>query len=171
MPIDKLIQIFNQNLETREKRINKLDSIENTISKLSKGFHLIESRVCNRYACHVQLTVLTPASTGSIISRFGKVREYNGQHFNQTTGTFVSPHDGLYLVCVTLYERGDKQIGVGVWAGDEWCKVIEVKCADTSAAGSMVVDMKKGQELYFQVSHAEQGAMLSCNSSFTIVSL
>ncbi|XP_059164531.1 filamin A-interacting protein 1-like [Physella acuta] len=171
MPIDKLIQIFNQNLETREKRITKLENIEDTISKLSKDFNLIESRVCNRYACYVELDDPTPVSTGSIISTFGEVREYNGQHFNQTTGTFVSPHDGLYLVCIALHEWGDKRTGVAVMAADEFCYGIEVKCANTSAFGSVVVDMKKGQELYFQGSQSDQGAALSYLSSFTIVSL
>ncbi|XP_059164540.1 uncharacterized protein LOC131947357 isoform X2 [Physella acuta] len=149
----------------------RIDNIENTISKLSKEVHLIESRVCNRYACHVQLADNTPVSVGSIISRFSKVREYNGQHFNQRTGKFVSPHDGLYLVCVTLHEWADKRIVVGVIAEGVWCKTIEVKCAATSAAGSVVVDMKKGQELYLKVVQAEQGANLSLISSFTIVSL
>ncbi|XP_059164579.1 uncharacterized protein LOC131947386 isoform X2 [Physella acuta] len=171
MPIDKLIQIFNQNLENRKERINKLGELENNISKLINNFHLIESRVCNRYACHVTLVDPTPVSTGSIISTFGEVREYNGKHFNQTTGKLVSPHDGLYLVCVTLHEWGDKQIRVAVVAGGRWCKSVEVKRADTSTAGSVVVDMKKGQELYLKVSHAELGAKLSWFSSFTIVGL
>ncbi|XP_059162758.1 uncharacterized protein LOC131946126 [Physella acuta] len=171
MPIDKLIQIFNQNLKTRKERINKLGEIENSISKLSNNFDLIDSRVCNRYACYVELADPTLVCVGLIISSFSEVREYNGQHFNQTTGTFVSPHDGLYLVCVTLHEWGDKRIIVRVMAGDVWCKSIEVKCADTSAAGSVVVDMKKGQELYFQVCKANQDAALSWLSSFTIVSL
>ncbi|XP_059162730.1 leucine zipper protein 1-like [Physella acuta] len=151
MPIDKLIQIFNQNLKTREQRLQELENIEITISKMSKEIHLIESRVCNRYACHVELDDLTPVSAGSIISTFSEVREYNGQHFNQTTGTFVSPHDGLYLVCVSLHECEDKLIRVAVVAGGKCHTFIEVKCADTSAAGSVVVDMKKGQELYFEV--------------------
>ncbi|XP_059164608.1 synaptonemal complex protein 1-like [Physella acuta] len=77
MPIDKLIQIFNQNLENRKERINKLGELENSISKLSNDFHRIESRVCNRYACNVQLDGPTPVSAGSIISRFGKLLEYN----------------------------------------------------------------------------------------------
>ncbi|XP_059164625.1 putative leucine-rich repeat-containing protein DDB_G0290503 [Physella acuta] len=162
MPIDKLIQIFNQNLETREENLNKLGELENTISKLSNDFHLIESRVCNRYyACHVDLAHFTTASVGSIISTFDEVREYNGQHFNQTTGKFVSPHDGLYLVCVALNEWDDELIRVAVVAGDVWRKTIEVKCADTSAAGSVVVDMKKGEELYLKVFRAGQDATLS----------
>ncbi|XP_059162716.1 structural maintenance of chromosomes protein 3 homolog [Physella acuta] len=171
MPIEKLIQIFNQNLETREEKLNKLGELEHTISKLSNDFHLIESRVCNRYACNVRLVRPTSVSDGSIISTFGEVREYNGQHFNQTTGKFVSPHDGLYLVCVTLNEWEGKLIRVAVMAGDVWCKFIEVKCANTSTAGSVVVDMKKGQDLYFKVLHADHGAKLSGFSSFTIVSL
>ncbi|XP_059164495.1 uncharacterized protein LOC131947318 isoform X1 [Physella acuta] len=163
------IKQWRDNFVTEQSDMG-IDNIENTISKLSKEVHLIESRVGHRYACHVALD-LAPVSLGLIISRFWDVREYNGQHFNQTTGTFVSPHDGLYLVCVSLNEREDKQIGVGVMAGGRCCTAIEVKCAATSAAGSVVVDMKKGQELYFKVIQSDQGAKLSCYSSFTIVSL
>ncbi|XP_059164537.1 uncharacterized protein LOC131947356 isoform X2 [Physella acuta] len=163
------IKQWRDNFVTEQSDMG-IDNIENTISKLSKEVHLIESRVGHRYACHVALD-LAPVSVGLIISRFWDVREYNGQHFNQTTGTFVSPHDGLYLVCVSLNEREDKQIGVGVMAGGRCCTAIEVKCAATSAAGSVVVDMKKGQELYFKVIQSDQGAKLSCYSSFTIVSL
>ncbi|XP_059164548.1 uncharacterized protein LOC131947362 [Physella acuta] len=170
MPIDKLIQIFNQNLENRKERINKLGELENNISKLFNNFHLIESCVGHRYACHVTLD-LAPVSVGLIISRIWDVREYNGKHFNRTTGKFVSPHDGLYLICVSLNEREDTQIGVGVMAGGRCCKSVEVKCAATNAAGSVVVDMKKGQELYFKVIQADQDAKLSCYSSFTIASL
>ncbi|XP_059162717.1 chromosome partition protein Smc-like [Physella acuta] len=115
MPIDKLIQIFNQNLQTRGKKLTKLENIEDTISKLSKDFNLI--------------------------------------------------------ICVTLHEGKDKHIRVGVWAEGMLCTTIEVKCADTNAAGSVVVDMKKGQELYFQVLKADQNAALSNYSSFTIVGL
>ncbi|XP_059161459.1 uncharacterized protein LOC131944686 isoform X2 [Physella acuta] len=143
---------------------------QSTDQVLNEPYKPSESCVGHRYACHVALD-LAPVSVGLIISRFWDVREYNGQHFNQTTGTFVSPHDGLYLVCVSLNEREDKQIGVGVMAGGRCCTAIEVKCAATSAAGSVVVDMKKGQELYFKVIQSDQGAKLSCYSSFTIVSL
>ncbi|XP_059164632.1 uncharacterized protein LOC131947435 [Physella acuta] len=41
MPIDKLIQIFNKNLETRKERITKLENIEGAISKLSKDLNII----------------------------------------------------------------------------------------------------------------------------------
>ncbi|XP_059164611.1 ERC protein 2-like [Physella acuta] len=122
MPIDKLIQIFSQNMENREERLNTLGELENTISKLSNDFLLIESRVCNRYACFVQLASSTP-------------------------------------------------IEVGVMAGGRWCTDIDVKCARNSTAGSVVVDMKKGEELFFQVIQADQSAALSCLSSFTILSV
>ncbi|XP_059161475.1 restin homolog [Physella acuta] len=171
MPIDKLIQIFNQNLETKEERTQKLDTIENTISKLSEHFALIEPRVNKRYVCCLEINESTRVSTRSNISTFDEVREYNGQHFNQTTGKFVSPHDGLYLVCVTLYESKDKIIVVGVRIGERLCTSIRVSSADTSAAGSVVVDMKEGEELYFEVIGADQNAVLSWFSSFTIVSL
>ncbi|XP_059162714.1 A-kinase anchor protein 9-like [Physella acuta] len=170
MPIEKLIQIFNQNLETKEERTQKLDNIENTISKLSKDFDLIESRVNKRYVCCLEINESTRVSTRSNISTFKEVREYNGQHFNQTTGTFVSPHDGLYLVSLTLYESKDKIIVVGVRVGDRLCKTtIRVSSADTSAAGSVVVDMKEGEKLYFEVIGADQDAVLFWFSSFTIM--
>ncbi|XP_059164513.1 uncharacterized protein LOC131947338 [Physella acuta] len=171
MPIDRLFQIFNQNLETREERSKKLETMENVMSKLTMDFNVIESRVCNRYACYVQLAQPTRVRGGSIISTFKEVLEYNGQHFNQRTGKFVSPHAGLYLVCVTLHEWEDKRIVVTVMSGGGWCEFIEVKCADTSAAGSVVVYLKKGQELFFTTYRADQGAMLSGFSSFTIVRL
>ncbi|XP_059164542.1 uncharacterized protein LOC131947358 isoform X2 [Physella acuta] len=164
------IKQWRDNFVTEQSDMG-IDNIENTISKCTKEIHLIESRVCNRYACYVTLADHTPVSVGSIISTFKEVREYNGQHFNRTTGTFVSPHDGLYLVCVTLHEWRDNFIEVTVWAGDRCCTGIAVKCAATSAAGSVVVDLKKGQELYFHVSHAYQDAILTSYSSFTIISL
>ncbi|XP_059164470.1 protein BCAP-like isoform X2 [Physella acuta] len=171
MPIDRLFQIFNKSLVTREERSKKLETMENVMSKLTMDFNVIESRVCNRYACIAQLANPTPVSDKSIISTFSEVREYNGQHFNQTTGTFVSPHDGLYLVCVTLHECGHKLIGVTVMAGGRLFAVIDVKSNRSSAAGSVVVDMKKGEELFFKVYAVDPGAMLSSFSSFTIVSL
>ncbi|XP_059146260.1 leucine zipper protein 1-like [Physella acuta] len=70
MPFDRLIQIFNQNLETREERINKLETIENVISKLTMDFNVIESRVCNRYACHVELAQPTPVSYTNLMNNF-----------------------------------------------------------------------------------------------------
>ncbi|XP_059162726.1 filamin A-interacting protein 1-like [Physella acuta] len=72
IPIDKLIQIFNQKLEKKEDRIMKLENIEGAISKLSKDLNLIESRVGKRYACHAELANNTPVSIGSIISRFSE---------------------------------------------------------------------------------------------------
>ncbi|XP_059164564.1 uncharacterized protein LOC131947379 [Physella acuta] len=171
MPIDRLFQIFNKDLVAREKRSKKLETMENVMSKLTMDFNVIESRVCNRYACIAQLANPTPLSDRSIISTFSEVREFNGQHFNQTTGKFVSPNDGLYLVCVTLHECEHKLIGVTVMTGGRLCAVIDVKSNRTSAAGSVIVDMKKGEELFFKVYAADHGAMLSSFSSFTIVSL
>ncbi|XP_059164624.1 uncharacterized protein LOC131947427 [Physella acuta] len=58
MPIDKLIQIFNQNLETREERINKLGELENSISKLSNDFHLIGKFGLKNGLNHIYITVV-----------------------------------------------------------------------------------------------------------------
>ncbi|XP_059146258.1 uncharacterized protein LOC131933550 [Physella acuta] len=160
------------NLSTKFEKIqSELGNVNNTISRLSSDFNVIESRVYNKYVCHVSFDDPTPVCHGSVISTFDEVREYNGQHFNRTTGKFVSPHDGLYLVCVTLHEWGIKLIGVGVMVEDMLCTYIEVNSVRTNAAGSAVVDMKKGQELYCKMYCPVQDAHLSCYSSFTIVSL
>ncbi|XP_059174555.1 uncharacterized protein LOC131954789 [Physella acuta] len=170
LPVDKLIQIFNQNLETKEKNLKKLGDIESDFRELSKFSEAIARGIFYRYACHIQLD-RTPVSARTILLRVSAIREYNGQYFNRTTGKFVSPNDTLYLVGVTLHEYGDKRVEVGVYAGDRWCKVVEVKSSHTSVTGSVVVDMKRDQELYLRVVFAEPGAELSCYSSFTIVSL
>ncbi|XP_059164465.1 chromosome partition protein Smc-like [Physella acuta] len=171
MPIDKLIQIFNQNLQTGGERLQKLKNIENTISKLSKEFHLIETRVCQPYICHIQLQNNTTVTTGSTLCTFKKVWEPYGSYFNRTTGKLVAPDDGFYLVIVTLQESEDKLIKIGVYGDDRFYKNIFVKSANTSAAGSTIVDMKKGQELYFKVGQADDGAKIQGGSGFTILRL
>ncbi|XP_059162749.1 chromosome partition protein Smc-like [Physella acuta] len=171
MPIDKLIQIFNQNLQTGGERLQKLENIENTISKLSKEFHLIETRVCQPYICHIQLQNDTTVTTGSTLCTFKKVWEPYGSYFNRTTGKLVAPDDGFYLVIVTLQESEDKLIKIGVYGDDRFYKNIFVKSANTSAAGSTIVGMKKGQELYFKVGQADDGAKIQGGSGFTILRL
>ncbi|XP_059164521.1 uncharacterized protein LOC131947344 [Physella acuta] len=218
MPIEKLIDIFNQNSKHRANNQQKIETLEGDVLKVSNEmrttrqeikshFSLLstlqeawkknvattsntlqilttkiagqgnvvsrtaETCVYKRYACHIQLEYTTAVTSDSIISKFGEVHEYNGQHLNQTTGKFVSPHDGLYLVGVTLHEWEKKLIEVVVCVEDTECESIEVKYANTSAAGSVVVDMKEGQELYFYVATADYDAKLSWFSSFTIVSL
>ncbi|XP_059164642.1 cytadherence high molecular weight protein 2-like [Physella acuta] len=166
MPLDKMIRIFN-----REGNTRKLENLEKYIVELSHELYAAETRMYKRYVCQMQLASITIVRSTSIISTFNEVREYNGQNFNQTTGIFNSPHDGLYLICVTLHVWENKQIGVGVMSDNRCCMYIEIKCAGNSAAGSVVVDMKKGQELYFQLDHTDRDAKLSCYSSFTIVSL
>ncbi|XP_059164570.1 uncharacterized protein LOC131947382 isoform X2 [Physella acuta] len=108
MPIDKLIQIFNQNLETREESRKKLHSIENTISNLSKDVHLIESRVCNTY--HAELAIPKPVSAGSIISAVGKglwdktKTRANWLFYNNE---IKSEPDGDFIDNIHRYWKGD----------------------------------------------------------------
>lgn len=94
----------------------------------------------NRYALHCDVRDHTPVFVYGTVSTFRAVNEYNGQHFNKTTGRFVSPHDGSYLVCVTLHERGDHVIQVEVWAGSQWRMTVCVGTSHTCGAGSVVFD-------------------------------
>ncbi|XP_059164662.1 uncharacterized protein LOC131947461 [Physella acuta] len=154
-----------------ESLLSKFQSLDKYVVKISNDLQTIETRLCNRYVCCIELEYETPVSDDLILTAFDQVNEYNGQHFDQTTGIFVSPRDGLYLICVTLHEWEHKNIRVGVVVEGKCLTAIEVKCADTNAAGSVVVDMNKGQELYFEVFHADHDSKLSGNSTFTIVSL
>ncbi|XP_059162705.1 heavy metal-binding protein HIP-like [Physella acuta] len=158
-------------LEIKNEEILKLEEKVIDVLKLSPVVHSIESRVCNRYLCHIQLAHSTPVGRGSIIATFSEVREYFGNCFNQTTGKFVAPQDGLYLLCLTLQQWADKQIRVGIYVGEKWSQTVQVKYAGTSASGSVVVDIKKGQSIYLHVDFADPGAKLSSLSSFTVVSL
>ncbi|XP_059164517.1 early endosome antigen 1-like [Physella acuta] len=220
MPVENLIQSFNQNLANREKCKQKFAALENDVSKLSndvdsirqemkthstlqdegtkklakttdmlvalttkvetresdvltllKDFKTIETRVCQPYICQINLENDTAVTTGSTLSTFYYVGESNGNHFNRTTGKLVVPDDGTYLVIVTLQECEDKLIRIDLYRDDALCKEILVKSANTSAAGSTVVDVKKGQELYFKVVQVDDGAKLQGGSGFTIIRL
>ncbi|XP_059162672.1 synaptonemal complex protein 1-like [Physella acuta] len=173
MDILKLEEKVKHILKLEEKFMDILKLEEKVVDvlKLSPVVHAIESRVCNRYLCHIQLAHSTPVGRGSIIATFSEVREYYGNCFNQTTGKFVAPQDGLYLLCLTLQQWADKQIRVGIYVGEKWSQTVQVKYAGTSASGSVVVVIKKGQSIYLHVDFADPGAKLSSLSSFTIVSL
>ncbi|XP_059164568.1 kinesin heavy chain-like [Physella acuta] len=149
----------------------KVENRESDVLKLLTDFKRIETRVRQPYICQLHLDNDTPVTTGSILSKFFSMREPNGSHFNKTTGKLVAPDDGFYLVIVTLQEWENKFIKIGVYRGDKYRRSILVNSANTSAAGSAVVYMKKGQELYFKVDQADDGAMLQGGSGFTIIRL
>lgn len=134
-------------------------------------FCLTEARVCEPYICQIRLPNDTPVTAGSVISTFHDVWEPYGRHFNRTTGKFVAPDDGCYLIMLTLLENDVKMISIEVLVGDTLRTNIMVKSAHTSAAGSVVVDMSTGEELCFRVAHAEQGAKLQAVSRFVIIKL
>ncbi|XP_059164617.1 uncharacterized protein LOC131947420 [Physella acuta] len=151
----------------------KLQAQETASSTMSKEFRTFETLASNRYVCHMKPACYKPVTDGTPILKFSEVREYNGQHLNRATGKFVSPHDGCYLVCVTVKENPKYWIWFNVVAGDSGYNLrgyyngyyVYVN------TGSVIVDMKKGQELYFKVAIAESGAVLSSERSFTIISL
>ncbi|XP_059162729.1 uncharacterized protein LOC131946104 [Physella acuta] len=130
-----------------------------------------ETRVCQPYICQFHLDNNTAVTTGSILSKFNRVWESYGSHFNRTTGKLVAPDDGSYLVIVTLREREAKLIKVDVYRDDTFFKNIFVNSANTSAAGATAIYTMKGQELYFKVGQADDGAKLHGGSGFTILRL
>ncbi|XP_059164474.1 microtubule-associated tumor suppressor 1 homolog isoform X2 [Physella acuta] len=149
----------------------KVSTRESDVLKLLKVFKTIETRVFKPYICQIHLNNYTPVTTGSILSTFHGAWEPNGSHFNRTTGKLVAPDDGFYLVIVTLQECEDKLIEIDVYSDAKLYKSFVVNSANTSAAGSTVIYMKKGQELYFKVDKADDGAKLQVGSGFTIIRL
>ncbi|XP_059164478.1 putative leucine-rich repeat-containing protein DDB_G0290503 [Physella acuta] len=171
MPFESLIQKFNQNLASRQINKQKLATLENDNWKLSNDLDSIKIRVCQPYICQLHLDNNTTVTTGSILSTFYCVWESYGNHFNRTTGKLVAPDDGYYLVIVTLRERDAKLIKVDVYRDDSFYQNCFVKSANTSAAGATAIYMMKGQELYFKVGQADDGAKLQGGSGFTILRL
>ncbi|XP_059162733.1 uncharacterized protein LOC131946109 [Physella acuta] len=149
----------------------KLETQANDSLRLSAALTRNEVTEYKPYICQIHLDNNTPVSTGSIISTFYNIWEPDGSHFNRTTGKLVAPEDGFYLVLATLEAIDNKIIRVSVLKGDVLQKDVFVNCANTSACGSTLIDMKKGDELSFKVTQADQGAMLSGPSGFTIVKL
>ncbi|XP_059164504.1 uncharacterized protein LOC131947332 [Physella acuta] len=154
--------------ETLDEQFSKLHVKNKDITDKLKD---IETRVCKPYMCQIHLANNTPVTAGSILSTFKVVWEFNGKHFDKKTGQLVAPDDGLYLVIVTLEENADKLIKVSVVKGDKFKKEIFVKSTNTSACGSTIVDMKRGEKLYFKVDLADEGAMLHSPSGMTFVRL
>ncbi|XP_059162759.1 uncharacterized protein LOC131946127 [Physella acuta] len=149
----------------------KVETRESDILKLLQNFKKMETRVCEPYICQIHLKNDTIITTGSIISTFHFVCESNGSHFNKTTGKLVAPDDGFYLVIVTLQELEKKLIIISLYRDDILCKSFVVNSANTSAAGSAIVNMNKGHVLYFKVHQANDGAKLQAGSGFTIIRL
>ncbi|XP_059162718.1 putative autophagy-related protein 11 [Physella acuta] len=183
--IDKFAQIAASQskdisvLEKEEKKnvanctqeLHKLKTMLASLENKSNGVREVRDRVCKPYSCQIHLNNNTPVTTGEIISTFYGVKEHNGSHFNRSTGKLVAPDDGFYLVIVTLKEKEDKRIAVSVFSGEILQKDFFVKSAFTSASGSTIVAMKKGEELYFKVTGADDEAMLHAASGFSIVRL
>ncbi|XP_059162747.1 kinesin heavy chain-like isoform X2 [Physella acuta] len=147
----------------------KVETLESDVLTLLKDFKSIETRVSQPYICQIFLHNNTPVTTGSVLSTFYWVCESYGGHFNRTTGKLVAPDDGFYLVIATLIESEDKMIQISVFMDDTFFENFFVKSANTSAAGSTIVNMMKGHELYFKVGQADDGAKLQAGSGFTII--
>ncbi|XP_059164597.1 uncharacterized protein LOC131947398 isoform X2 [Physella acuta] len=156
--ISNTIETFNLKIETSAKEV----------LRLSTDLKTLEPRVCSPYFCQIYLKTDKVFAAGSIISTFQSVMERNGSHFNQTTGKLVAPDDRCYLVIVTLQESDGRLISVRVCVEGNSKKSVFVTSA---VCVSTIVDMKKGEKLYFELILAEVRAKLQTSSGFTIVSL
>ncbi|XP_059162670.1 uncharacterized protein LOC131946053 [Physella acuta] len=173
--ISNLHEEAKKNTSITSKKIEdlflKFETIDNVVWKLSNKVNTMETCLHRRYVCYMELDVTTPFNDGSICSTFRYVRESNGRNFDQTTGKFVSPHDGLYLVCVDLHESENKPIRMDVFVAKQCRSRIGINIGYTRATACVVVDMCTDEDLYFKLFSPVEDANLTPYSNITIVSL
>ncbi|XP_059178322.1 putative leucine-rich repeat-containing protein DDB_G0290503 [Physella acuta] len=116
MPIHKIIETYNQNSETREEKMKKIETLEKEVLKLSQDLQSIANQ---------QVKPSTPvfiASQGrwdgkmyDKVITFSTVERNVGNHFDPNTGVFTAPVDGLYKASLTIKQTGDRDIGATIY--------------------------------------------------------
>ncbi|XP_059178341.1 uncharacterized protein LOC131957624 [Physella acuta] len=152
-PIDNMIQANNRNLETTKEKLNKIETLEKDVLKLSQDFQIVAHR-----------QVKHPAQ-GFIVSQgrwdgkrynnvitFSSVERNVGNHFDPNTGEFTAPVDGLYKGSLTIKLTGDHAVGAWVYhkSGGVLTRLGNVCTQYKSVEASMTfeVKMKTGDVLY-----------------------
>ncbi|XP_059164681.1 repetitive organellar protein-like [Physella acuta] len=157
IPIDKIIETYNQNYETREGKMKKIETLEKEVLKLSQDLQSIGNQQ------------VKPSTLGFIASQgrlegkmydgyqiitFSAVERNVGNHFDPKTGVFTAPANGLYEASLTIKKTGALNVGAGVyhksggktnWLGDVWTKS---KSVEVSRNFEVRVRLRTGDVLF-----------------------
>ncbi|XP_059178353.1 uncharacterized protein LOC131957636 [Physella acuta] len=103
--IDKLFQLFNQNLTARDENMMRLDVMEHKLLEISLNNQL-------QFQPHVKPPPIGFVALHGTIhlgdigidkqTHFQLVESNEGNHFDPKTGVFTSPVDGLYKASLTI---------------------------------------------------------------------
>ncbi|XP_059164658.1 putative leucine-rich repeat-containing protein DDB_G0290503 [Physella acuta] len=152
MPIDKMIETYNQNSETTEGKIKK---IEKEVLKLSNDV----LSIANQRIKHSTLGFVASQGRWDGTNRelytvitFNSVERNVGNHFNPNTGEFTAPVDGLYKAKLTIKQTGDKIVGAGIKhmsdGVESWLGSVGTKDKYVEASKTFAVRLKFGDILY-----------------------
>ncbi|XP_059178326.1 uncharacterized protein LOC131957609 isoform X2 [Physella acuta] len=155
LPIYRILQASNRNLETTKEKLEKNESLEKDVLKLSNDFQTIANQ---------QVKHSTPwfvASHGRWdgkyydgykVITFSTVERNVGNHFDPNTGVFTAPVDGLYKAGLTIKQTGDRDVGAWVVhkSGRAVRRVgnVETKKKCFEASTTFEVYMKAGDVLF-----------------------
>ncbi|XP_059178336.1 uncharacterized protein LOC131957620 [Physella acuta] len=152
-PIDKMIQANNRNLETTKEKLNKIETLEKDVLKLSQDFQVF----ANQQVKHPAPGFF--ASQGrwdgkryDNVITFMAVERNVGNHFEPNTGEFTAPVDGLYKASLTIKRTGYRAVQAGVYhkSGGVLSRPGNVWTQDKSVEASRTfeVKMKTGDVLF-----------------------
>ncbi|XP_059166854.1 repetitive organellar protein-like [Physella acuta] len=158
-PLDKLLQMLNQNSKSREENLKKIEALENDIFRLSRDIHKIATI---QHASHSTVGFIASGSQldkrravqGLYTLSYTTVEHSIGHHFNPTTGGFTAPVDGLYVASLRIKQTGHETVQGWLMHKSgktaSWFGPVETKGDIYVFSNTFVVRMKTGDVLYSQ---------------------
>ncbi|XP_059170474.1 putative leucine-rich repeat-containing protein DDB_G0290503 [Physella acuta] len=118
LPIYRILQASNRNLETNKEKLKKNESLEKDLLKLSNDFQTI----ANEQVKHSTPGFIASQGRwdgkryhGYKVITFSAVERNVGNHFDPNTGIFTAPVDGLYKASLTIKQTGDRAVEAWVY--------------------------------------------------------
>ncbi|XP_059178337.1 putative leucine-rich repeat-containing protein DDB_G0290503 [Physella acuta] len=152
VPIDKLIEVYNQNSEARGDTMKMIDALQIDFFKLRQDFQKI---VANQQVKQPMPGFI--ASNGRCdavdnlnykVITFESVERDMGNNFNPATGEFTAPVDGLYVAKFTIQQEGFRSVGALLKHKFSTVGDVHTNSQYAKSSGRFNVRMKSGDVLY-----------------------